>query len=63
MSPYARAILHAALGEKEQALSSLQKAFEIRDEALITLNVDPRVDSLRSDPRFMDLLRRMNFSP
>jgi tetratricopeptide (TPR) repeat protein len=58
---YHFATVYAGLGEKDQALEWLFKAFEARSNSLILLNVDPVFDSLRSDPRFQDLLRRMNF--
>jgi len=57
------ALLLAGLGEKDQALSYLQKAYEDRDYLLTTLQDEPRFDPLRSDPRFQDLLRRMHFPP
>ena len=49
------------LGQHEQAISWLLKAFEERDNLLPYLNVWFAYDPLRSDPRFQDLLRRMNF--
>ena len=60
---YAIALIHAGLGEKDQALASLERACQERSWYMIFLKVDPRLDSLRSDPRFQDLLRRMNFPP
>ncbi len=47
------------LGEKEQAFEYLNKAIEKRHGQLITLNVDPSFDSLRDDPRFDELVRRI----
>jgi tetratricopeptide (TPR) repeat protein len=58
---YPIACIHAALGEKDQAFEWLEKAYEVRDQGLLFLKVGPDLDSLRSDPRFQDLLRRMNF--
>jgi TolB-like protein/Tfp pilus assembly protein PilF len=58
---YAIAIIHAGLGEKDQAFEWLEKAYEEHDQGLSFLKVDPTLDPLRSDPRFQDLLRRMNF--
>ncbi len=55
--------LYAALGDKQEAFKWLQKAYEARDGQLGFLKVNPFMDSLRSDPRFQDLLRRMNFPP
>ena len=61
VSPAAFACLFAALGEKDQTFSYLEKAYEDRDSILPGLQVDPLFDFLRSDPRYQDLLRRMNF--
>jgi len=58
---YGIAIIHAGLGEKDQAFEWLEKAYEERDLGICFLKVSPDVDPLRSDPRFQDLLRRMNF--
>jgi serine/threonine-protein kinase len=57
------AILHAALGDKEAALTSLEKAYVEHDYQLQFLKVDRGFDPLRSDPRFQELIRRMNFPP
>jgi serine/threonine-protein kinase len=54
-----QALIYTGLGEKEQALKWLQEAYEERAGWLVYLNVDPRYDSLRSDPRFKELLQRM----
>lgn len=51
--------LYAALGEKGEAFQWLQRAYEERSPQLPFLKVDPRLDTLRSDPRFQDLLRRI----
>jgi tetratricopeptide (TPR) repeat protein len=61
--PYNFAVIYSALGDKDQAMASLEKAFEERSWYLADLAVDPKVDNLRSDPRFADLLRRMNLEP
>ena len=52
---------YAMLGEKELALALLEKAFATRT-GVVDINVDPRLDSIRSDPRFADLLRRVGLS-
>ena len=50
------------LGDKDQAFQWLEKAFEERDTAWFPMiKVSPMSDPLRSDPRFQDLMRRMNF--
>jgi len=63
ISSYFVATIYAGLGSKDQAFAWLQKAFEDRADELVFLKADPRFDPLRSDPRFQDLLRRMNFPP
>jgi hypothetical protein len=62
-SSYFVATIYAGLGSKDQAFARLQKAFEDRADELVFLKADPRFDPLHSDPRFQDLLRRMNFPP
>ena len=49
----------AALGEKDEALAWLERSFESHTRDLIFLGVDPGYDSLRGDPRFAALLRRV----
>lgn len=56
---YDLAVIHLALGEKEAALQWLQKAYEEHDWGLIVLAVEPRLDPLRSDPRFQGLVRKV----
>jgi hypothetical protein len=51
--------IYAALGEHEQALEWLEKAYEDHSSPLAWLKVDPWFDSLRAEPRFADLLRRV----
>jgi adenylate cyclase len=51
------------LGEIGQALEWLEKAVEERDGFIIHLHVDPCWDSLRPNPRYLALLRRMNLEP
>jgi hypothetical protein len=55
--------IHAALGENDQAFAWLDKAYEERDVWLIWLTTEPMWDSLRSDPRFSALLRRLRLPP
>jgi DNA-binding winged helix-turn-helix (wHTH) protein/TolB-like protein len=54
---------YAFLGDKDKAFASLEKMVAERDGYLMWLQVDPRWDSLRSDPRFQDLLRRVGLTP
>jgi len=57
------AFVFAGLGRNDEAIQWLEKAYKARSAWLILLclKVDPRWDSLRSDPRFRDLLRRIGF--
>jgi hypothetical protein len=57
--PYHLAVVQAGLGENESAFAWLERAFEKHAVDLFTLNVEPVFDSLRSDPRFANLLRRV----
>lgn len=63
VSPGELATLYTGLGDKERALTTLEKAFAARDLQLQFLGVDPAFDPLRSDPRFVDLLRRVRLAP
>ena len=56
------ALIYAALGEKQTALQWLEKAYIERSDFMIYLVIDPRLDSLRSDPKFIDLTRRVGLS-
>jgi serine/threonine protein kinase/TolB-like protein/Tfp pilus assembly protein PilF len=51
--------IYAGLGEKDQAFVWLEKAYDEHSYTIASLKVEPGWDSLRSDPRFADLLRRM----
>jgi len=62
VSPGTLAALYVALGEHEQALASLERAYAAHDNQLQFLRVDPNLDPLRSDPRFQDLLRRVGLA-
>jgi tetratricopeptide (TPR) repeat protein len=63
VSPYVIATVHAGLGERDRAFAWLEKAFEERDFSLVMLRIDPRLDALRPDPRFTNLMRRVGLSP
>jgi tetratricopeptide (TPR) repeat protein len=58
---YAIALYSATIGETEEGMIWLERAYEERDALLPFAKVDPRLDPLRSDPRFDDLLRRIGF--
>ena len=52
-------MIRAGLGDKDTALTSLEKAYEEHAVDLGELKVDPVVDGLRTDPRFQHLLHRI----
>jgi hypothetical protein len=62
VTPYGVGRIYAALGQKEEAFCWLETAYDQRANWMVLLNVDPLFDDLRSDSRFQDLLRRMNFA-
>jgi serine/threonine-protein kinase len=62
-SPYQIAEVHAWLGDREQALAWLEKAWAARDGGLLILQWDPLLRSLRGDPRLAAIQRRMNLPP
>jgi tetratricopeptide (TPR) repeat protein len=57
-SAHGIASIYIGLGELDQALHWLERALEMRDRALVWLHVHPRLDPLRSNPRFEALVRR-----
>jgi tetratricopeptide (TPR) repeat protein len=61
VDPYELALVYAALGDKDEAFVRLGQAYTERSFNMINLKVDPEMDSLRSDQRFQDILRRMNY--
>ncbi len=63
ISPFYFAHRHAYLGQKELAFARLQQMLEDRPLYVLLLNVDPQWDSLRDDPRFVALLRRVGLLP
>jgi len=60
VGPWNIALWYAAAGENDRAIEWLERAFEARDPGMPYLGVHPSWDNLRGDPRFRDLLRRMN---
>jgi TolB-like protein/Tfp pilus assembly protein PilF len=57
---YSLAIVYFGLGDKERAFQYLERAFADREDALLHLKTEPMFDSLHSDPRFRDMLKRLN---
>jgi tetratricopeptide (TPR) repeat protein len=61
VSPFLLAQIYLSLHDTNRALDLLEKAYQAHDWGLIWLNVGLRFDPIRSDPRFLNLLHRMNF--
>lgn len=59
VTPYGIALVHAGLGETDQALLWLERALGDRAHWLVWLKLDPRLDGLRSDRVFGDVLKRV----
>jgi TolB-like protein/DNA-binding winged helix-turn-helix (wHTH) protein/tetratricopeptide (TPR) repeat protein len=55
--------VYAGLGDKAQALEWLEQAYEERSRIFFVLKVDPTWDSLREEPKFQDLVRRIGLNP
>jgi tetratricopeptide (TPR) repeat protein len=60
-APYEIAVVYARLGNTREAVAWLEKSYQRHDWQMVQLKMLPAWDPLRSDPRFRDLLRRMNF--
>ena len=63
VSPAVLAVLHVGLGDDEGAIASLERAYAARDLQLQYLGAVHHYGSLRPDPRFQDLVRRVGLQP
>jgi len=62
ISPAGLGMSCAVIGERERAFAWLEKAYQQPDPALAQLKVDPSLDKLRSDPRYLELLKKLGLS-
>jgi tetratricopeptide (TPR) repeat protein len=62
VSAYGIASLHAVLGDVKEALDWLETAHAEHDQTLVLLKVHPRLDAVRGEPRYLELLERMRLS-
>jgi tetratricopeptide (TPR) repeat protein len=62
VSSYHIALVYAGLGEKDEAFKWLNKSVDDRQNILVFIEHDPRLDELHSDPRFQGLLRRVGIA-
>jgi tetratricopeptide (TPR) repeat protein len=58
-SPFNLAILYFSLGDEEQGFNNLEKAFRIHDLNLTEIRMWPELDKFTSDPRYIDLIKKM----
>ena len=61
LSPYGIALVYNGLNESGKAMDWLEKGYDQRDPKMTSLKVEPKWNNLRSDPRFVELMRKMNF--
>jgi len=61
VSPYALAVIAAGLGDTDDAIAELQRAYDERVWAMYMIRLEPAFVVLRSDPRFVAIVRRMHF--
>jgi TolB-like protein/DNA-binding winged helix-turn-helix (wHTH) protein/Tfp pilus assembly protein PilF len=61
VSPFYVATVYLGLGKNEQALTWLEKAYDDRSNGLVFLNVEPELDPVRSNPRFLSIRTKLNF--
>ncbi|MGC2196291.1 MAG: winged helix-turn-helix domain-containing protein [Terriglobales bacterium] len=61
VSPYYLALVYVGLSRNEQALDWLEQAFADRSNGLVFLKVEPELDQLRLNPRFIALQRKLGF--
>jgi eukaryotic-like serine/threonine-protein kinase len=59
LPPFLIATLYARVGDKDKTIEWLQKGYEERDFRIMLISVTPEFDGLRTDPRFVDLVRQM----
>jgi hypothetical protein len=62
VAPYDIAVIYAGLKDTDQTFKYLEMAYQDRSFWMIWLRMDPRFDSIRADPRYQDLLRRMRLT-
>jgi tetratricopeptide (TPR) repeat protein len=61
VSPYNVAMIYNGLGDREETLRWLERGFRQREPRMVFLKVEPKWNNLRSEPRFIELMRQMNF--
>jgi adenylate cyclase len=62
VSPYILCRIYVALGNYSRALELLEKSYEIRDLHMFYIKVDPGLNAIRNEPRFIEVMRKMNLA-
>jgi tetratricopeptide (TPR) repeat protein len=62
VSPYLVALFHFALGRNDEGFELLERAYAERDREILSIKIDSHLASVRSDPRYANLLERVGFS-
>jgi len=62
VSPFTVAEVYAHLGENDHSLEWLEKAYQEHDSGLVSIAVEPMFGPMRTNPRFVDIVRRMKLS-
>ena len=62
LDPFFMAAIYGSLGDRDVAFGYLDKAYQQRTYRMVYLKVEPHLDALRADPRFVDLLQRMKLT-
>ena len=60
-APFNLALVYLGLGDRQRAVDYLEQAYAASSQSLVWLKIDPIYDPLRSDPRFIALMKRLNF--
>ena len=63
VAPYDIAVVQIGLGDKNQTLHWLERAYEDHSNWMAWLAVDPRFDGIRKEPRYQNVVRRMGLTP
>lgn len=61
--PFEKALVYIGMGRRDEAFALLEESYELRTPNLAYLTSEPIYDDIRTDPRFADLVRRVNLTP
>ena len=61
-SPYFIGCVYARIGDRDDAFAWLERSYAMRQSDLVSIKIDPALDGVRDDPRYLDLLKRLHLS-